>query len=98
MKKEYLSKISKELNEKSDTELIDLIADTPTRNFENKIETAKALLDKRTKIVIQYLTEVIQKSNEKTDTYNKRLAKLTIWILILTIVMTVATIVSIFKS
>jgi len=98
MKKEYLSTLAKNLSEKSDTELVDLIADTPSSEYVNKIETAKAILDKRMKRSLQYLTEVIQKSNTSAEKYNKMLAKLTKWILLLTIVITVATIISIVKG
>lgn len=95
MKKEYLSKLAKELNEKSDTELVDLIADTPSSEFVNRIEAARAILDKRLKRSLQYLTEVIQKNNVSAEKYNNILGKLTTWILIFTVVMTVTTVVSV---
>lgn len=95
MKKEYLSDLAKELNKKSDTELVDLIAETPSSEYVNRIEASKAILDKRLKIVLQYLTEIIKKNNESTVKYNEILRKLTTWILIFTVVMTVATIASV---
>ncbi|MFA5134997.1 MAG: hypothetical protein WC505_04405 [Patescibacteria group bacterium] len=95
MKKEYLSKLAKDLNERSDTELIDIIAETPSSEYVNRIEATKAILDKRLKIVLQYLTELIKKNNESTEKYNKTLSKLTTWILIFTVVMTLTTIVSV---
>ncbi len=98
MKKEFSSKIAKELNKKSDTELIDTIADMPSSEYVNKIEAAKSILDKRMKRSLQYLTEVIKYNNSTTEKYNKTLANLTKWILILTIVMTIATIISILKG
>ncbi len=94
MKKEYLSDRAKYFNEKSDTELIDHIADYDY----HQIEGAKAILDKRLKRTIQYLTEVIQKSNEATEIYNERLERLTRWILILTMIITFVTLVNIFKT
>ena len=84
MQKEFISPRAKEYNEKSDTELIDLIATEPSAVIQ---ETAKALLDKRLKKTIQFLIEVIQDNNEATAKYNKWIVKLTIVIAILTFLM-----------
>jgi hypothetical protein len=88
--KEYLSPRAKEYSQMSDTELIDKLTIEPSAIIQGSI---KAILDKRTKKAIQSLTEVIQKNNEVTEEYNKRLIKLTHWLLGLTVVMSVATIV-----
>lgn len=98
MKKEFLSLIAKELCVKSDTELIDTIAETPSSEYVNKIEAAKAILDKRMKKSIQYLTEVIEKNNSVTEKYNNTLTKLTKWILIFTVAMTIATLILLSKG
>ena len=97
MKKEHLSILAKDLNEKSDTELVDLIAETPSSEYINKIEAAKSILDKRMKKSLQYLTEVIEKNNSSSEKYNKTLARLTRWILFLTVIITIVTVVSILK-
>ena len=92
MKKEFISKRAKEYNEKSDTELIDLIANEPSAVVQ---ETAKAILDKRLKKVIQFLTEVIQENNQTTGRYNKWIIGLTISIAILTFLMLIGLIIQI---
>lgn len=68
MKKEYLSQAAKELSEKSDTELVDTIAET-TNSV--KQELAKAILGQRFKKVVQFLTEVVIKNTKTTDFFNK---------------------------
>lgn len=73
--KEFKTNISINCNEKSDTELIDYISNGPGSSEQ---ETAKAILDKRTKKVLQYLTKVIQRNNEVTTKYNNILIWLTI--------------------
>lgn len=94
MKKEFQSTRAKEYNEKSDTELIDLISTEPSAIIQ---ETAKAILDKRLKRSIQYLTEIIKENNKIAGEYNDKIAKLTTWILSFTIVMVIATIISVVK-
>jgi hypothetical protein len=90
MKKEYLSSAAKSFNEKSDTELIDLICDiNPTPG-----EGVKAILDKRMKVSLQYLTRVIQTNNNNTEKYNTKLEKLTKYILLFTVIMALITCVS----
>ncbi|KPJ56107.1 hypothetical protein AMJ49_05715 [Parcubacteria bacterium DG_74_2] len=92
MKKEFISTRAKEYNKKSDTELIDLIATEPSAIVQ---ETAKAILDKRLKRVIQFLTEVIENNNKTTVEYNKRITALTIAIAILTFMMLIGLIIQI---
>lgn len=90
---EKTSDFVKRLEGKSDNELVDFIAsEMPTKR-----DSAKALLDIRMKIALQNLTHEIQDSNLKTEKYNQNLANLTKWILVLTVVMTLATIIAVFK-
>ena len=91
MKKEFLSELAEEYNEKSDTELVDVISDLGA----NRTETAQVLLELRLKKSLQFLTEVTQKNNSEMEIYNKKLTRLTFWLLILTLIMTVATLMNI---
>ena len=91
MDEKYPSNFVKELNEKSDNELIDFIS----LNVPTKRECAKAILDKRVKESLQHLTGVIQENNTKAEKYNLTLSRLTKWILWLTALMTIATIINI---
>lgn len=94
MKKEHLSSRAKSLNEKSDTELIDFICDHSPMPEEG----AKAILDKRMKISLQYLTKVIQNNNDNSEKYNARFEKLTKQILWFTVVMALVTIVNMYLA
>ncbi|MEA2088393.1 MAG: hypothetical protein U9O55_00950 [Patescibacteria group bacterium] len=91
MEKEYQSDSNNSLNKKSDEELIKdlLILDSSKRDY------TKAILDKRMKDSLEYLTKVIKKSNDSTEKYNVILARLTRWILWLTAIMTITTIINI---
>lgn len=79
------------LNKKSDVELIESISILDP----SKREYIKAILDNRMKKSLRYLTEVIQKNNTETEKYNNTLSRLNRWILLLTAVMTIATIINI---
>jgi len=85
MKKQSQLSFAEELNKGSDTELIDKLNECSN---DRTIAVIEALLNKRLKRSLQFLTEVIQKNNKKTTKYNLILA-------ILTIIMTVATIMNI---
>lgn len=76
---------------KSDADLIECMSILDP----SKREYIKAILDKRMRDSLQYLTGVIQKNNIDTEKYNNTLARLTKWILLLTAVMTFATIINI---
>jgi hypothetical protein len=91
MENDNLPNSAKSLNEKSDFELIEnlTISDSSKRDY------AKAILDKRMKESLRFLTEVIQKNNTSAEKYNKTLARLTRWILWLTAIMSIATIINI---
>lgn len=92
VKKVFQNDLAKQYDNRSDTELIDLIASGISTNT-IKIETAKAILNRRTKRVLQYLTEIIQKNTIATEKYNKTLIALTLGIFVLTVGMVYATVV-----
>lgn len=93
MEPEKISDFVNKLELKSDNELIDYIAsEMPTKR-----DGAKAVLDKRLKFALQDLTKKIRENNLKTEKYNQALAVLTKWILILTAIMTLTTVIAIFK-
>ncbi len=93
MKKEFTTPRAKEYSEKSDTELVDIISDNGSDIVQG---TTRAILDLRLKKAIQFLTEVIEKNNEEMKTYNRKLNKLTFWILFFTVVMAILAIINIF--
>ena len=82
VKKKFTDRRPKEYDSKSDVELIELL-DTGTLS-EWQRDSIKAILDKRTKKTIQYLTEVIQENSRKTSMHNWTLISLTVVIAILT--------------
>lgn len=85
MKEEFTTERLKEYDAESDVELIeDLYLAAPSIANNSYIN---AILNKRLKKSIQFLTEVIQKSSTTTEKYNKKLIVLTGAIVILTILM-----------
>lgn len=95
-KKEFTGGRVKNFNEMSDVELIEEL--DKGIHSPAAINTIKAILDKRTKKSIQHLTEVIQKSGEITEKYNgiminlaKKNSQQTKWLIILTIVIAILT-------
>ncbi len=85
VKKDFTEERPKQLNNMSDVDLIERLDKGTISPAE--INVIKAILDKRNKKSIQYLTEVIQKSSEKTEKYNKALVTLTRVIAFLTFLM-----------
>lgn len=86
VKKEFTERIPKEYDDKSDIELIELLATRGTLTIWQR-DAIKAILNMRSKRVNQYLTELIQKANRLTGIQNWIMIILTTSILILTAVM-----------
>jgi len=85
MKKEFTIERLKEYDAKSDVELIEdlyLVAPSTANN-----PYINAILNKRLKKSIQFLTKIIQKNSEVTEKYNKKLINLTWIIAVLTFLM-----------
>lgn len=87
VKKEFTKGVQKGLNNLSDIELIEELDGSTYGSGEVYREIIRAILDKRLKTSIHDLKKVTQKSNEKTEKYNKLLFKLTIVIAILSFLM-----------
>ena len=93
MEKENFSNFIEKLEKKPDNDLAEfLITEQPSKR-----DAVKAILDSKIIKNIQQLIKTIEENNIKTKKYNDVLTKLTRWIFILTVVMTLATIISIFK-
>lgn len=93
MEKENFSEFIKTIENKSDEELADYLL----TEHHSKRDAIKALLDSKVIKNIKLLTKTIEKNNLKTEKYNDVLTKLTRWIFIFTVVMTIATIISLLK-
>lgn len=96
MKKEFTAPRPKKLDELSDIELIEVLDRGTSTNAE--INTINAILNKRMKRTIQFLTEVFQKNADITEVYNKKLVNLTIAIAILTFLMLIGLIIQIWGA
>ncbi len=94
MEQENFSNFIEELEKKSDNELANFLI----LEQSSKRDAVKAILDSRMIKSMQQLTKIIGENNIKTEKYNNSLTNLTRWIFILTMVMTLATIISIFKK
>lgn len=86
VKKEFTSKATLELSEKSDVELIEMLENGLT---DPKRDAVNALLDIRLKKVMNYLIEVTKGSARATTFHNWILILLTAVITFLTIVLVI---------
>lgn len=89
VKKEFTEPRSGSYNEMSDVELIEELDKGIYSPAE--INVINAILGKRTKKSIQDLKEVVQKNSVISEKYNNILIDLTKWVLLLTVIMTIAT-------
>ena len=93
MERETFSNFITEIDNKSDEELANfLAAEQPSKR-----DAIKSIFDTRVIKNLQKLSKTIEENNLKTEKYNNILTKLTRWIFIFTVVMTIATIISLFK-
>lgn len=91
---ETLDNFIKELEVKTDMEISDFMNVRPP----SERDAIKAILDSKIIKNLQELSGTIKESNVKTERYNNTLTKLTWLIAIFTVVMTIATIISLFKG
>jgi len=88
MKKEFTKEPVRAYSKKSDVELIEDLY--TSSHIPAIVNTVNAILDMRTKKVINYLIEVMKENSKSTEKYNRNLERLTWWIFILTFIMVVA--------
>ncbi|MBU1164894.1 hypothetical protein KKA15_05040 [Patescibacteria group bacterium] len=91
---ETLENFIEKLDEKTEIEIANFL----NASQDSKRDSIKAILDSRIIKNLQQLTKTIEENNIKTENYNTTLTKLTKWIFIFTVVMTIATIISLFKG
>jgi len=93
MEKGNFTEFIKSLDNKSDDELAEFLLTEQS----SKRDAIQAILNSKNIRSIQQLTKTIEENNNKTEKYNAILTKLTWLIFIFTVVMTIATIISVFK-